>query len=63
MYSAREYVKIECVQRKHVDDRVQSSAMGSQRVRILINKGYRVHTMLEISNAPQREPQLADFDM
>ena len=35
----------------------KSSAMGSQRVRILIGKGYRAHTMVETSNALQREPQ------
>ena len=41
----------------------QSSAMGSQRVRILICKDYRVHTMLEMSNLLQREPQRADLNM
>ena len=40
-----------------------SSATGSQRVRILISKGYRTHTMLETSNALQREPQQADLNM
>ena len=35
----------------------QSLAIGSQRVRILISKGYRTHIimMLETSNALQRE--------
>ena len=40
----------------------QSSAMGSQRVRILISKGYRAHTMLEMSNSLQRELQQADLN-
>ena len=41
----------------------RSSAMGSQRVRILIDKGYRAHTMVETSNALQREPQRADLNL
>ena len=35
--------------------------MGSQRG--LISKGYRAHTMLETSNALQREPQRADLNV
>ena len=38
-------------------------AMGSQRARILISKGYGAHTMLEMSNSLQREPQWADLNM
>ena len=41
----------------------RSSAMGSQRVRILISKGYRAHTMLETLNALQIEPQQADLNV
>ena len=41
----------------------RSSAMGSQRVRIQISKGYRADTMLETSNVLQREPQRADLNM
>ena len=41
----------------------RSSAMGSQRIRILINKGYRPRTMLETSNVLQGEPQQADLNM
>ena len=37
--------------------------MSSQRVRILIGKGYKANTMLEMLNALQREPQQADLNM
>ena len=40
----------------------RSSAMGSQRVRKLIDKGYRAYTMLETSNSLQRELQRADLN-
>ena len=41
----------------------RSLAMGSQRVRVLISKGCRAHTMLETSNSLQTEPQGADLNM
>ena len=37
--------------------------MGSQRVRIVINKGYRAHMMLEMLNMLQREPQQVDLNI
>ena len=40
-----------------------SSAMGSQRVRILRSKGYRAYKMLETLNSLQREPQQTDLNM
>ena len=49
-----------------VDNRVDkliSSAIGSQRIKILISKGYRAHMMLEMLNSQQREPQRADLNM
>ena len=42
----------------------RSTAMGSQRVRLPISKGYRAYIMmLEMSNTLQREPQRADLNM
>ena len=35
---------------------------GSQRVRVLINKGYRAHTMLETLNSLPRELQWVDIN-
>ena len=35
----------------------------SQRVRILVSKGYRPYTMLETLNTLHREPQWADMDV
>ena len=58
-HSAREYAEIKHVQCKDfINNRVESLAMDSQRVRILISKGYRAYyTMLETLNTLQREPQ------
>ena len=42
-----------------VDDLVEKLMIfsyGQPRVRILVIKGYRAHTMLEMSNSLQREP-------
>ena len=36
--------------------------MDTQRVRILISKGHKAHTMLDMSNSLQREPKRADLN-
>ena len=37
--------------------------MDNQRVRILISKGSKVDTLLEMSNARQSKPQRADLNL
>ena len=53
-YGAREYAEIERVQHEDlINDRVEKLMIfsyGQPRVRILIGKGYRAHTMLKMSN-------------
>ena len=39
------------------------SDMDNQRVRILISKGSRADTLLEMSNARQSEPERADLNL
>ena len=41
---------------------LRSLAMGSQRVRTLVSKGYRAHAMLEMLNSLERESQWVDLN-